>query len=559
MAQPGNARAWCYLGYLMDKQGDTESAERHLLKALAIQPEYLDALNCLGNAYMTGEDFKKAEESFARALSIQPDHAGILNNKGRALKALGKKELAGKYFRRAVEISPSYVPALINLGQQLHEAMKYEDSLQCFKSALARSPEDPEIYCQIGMVCKNTGKYEEALSAFNKALDIRPGMTGALGGIAAVLVAQGKNDECYELIEALPEHQREDPVITMVYSGLCRRHDKCEGALRLINKVLSKSGIDSWSRLQLNFGAGHICDGMGKYSEAFDYYAKGNRGKICHYRPDVIEKLFSDSIHFFTGGYLEKVPVPFNASDKPVFIVGMPRSGTTLVEQILASHSDVYGAGELPDMGELYSRFIRKYMPDNKIEVIGAVEQDVLDMASNEYLSKINGLAPNSLRVTDKMPYNFFRLGFIQMLFPGARVIHCYRDPMDVCLSCYFHDFQGTHEYAYDLSNLAHYYGQYERQMQHWRDVITLPFLEVSYESVVEDTESIARALVEFCGLGWDDKCLSFYENKRYVATASKNQVNKPVYSTSVNRWKNYEGYLDELKEALMENGVYTN
>jgi len=556
-AQPHNAEAWCYLGYLYDKNGKTKESVRYLQKALLIRPRYVDALNCLGNTYMGVKDFKAAAELFSRALSTNPDHVGIINNLGRALAAQGKKESAATCFRRAVALSPSYVPALTNLGQILHETIRYDESIQCLNRALLLSPEDPYLYTQIGSVYKNMGKFGKAMTAHNKALQIKPCLIEALAGVAAVLEAQEKHDECYDLINSLPESQRRHPAIAIIYSGLCHRFDKCKDALQLIDVILDRPGLDNWSELQLNFSAGNICNRMQKYDVAFGYFVRGNELKICNYQPDAIEKLFNNITHLFTEDFLAHMPASPNLSEKPVFIVGMPRSGTTLVEQILASHPDVYGAGELPYLGEIYPQFIRKYLPEYEKINTGILTQDALVSVSNEYLGKLNKLSPESTKVTDKMPYNFFRLGLIQMLFPGARIIHCSRDPMDVCLSCFFHDFQGSHDYAYNLSDLGHYYGQYVKLMQHWRNSVSLPMLDISYEMMVSDTEAMAKRLVKFCGLAWDDRCLSFHENKRYVATASRNQVNKPIYSTSVKRWKHYDKHLGELKDALRAlNGV---
>lgn len=552
-AEPRNAKAWCYLGYLYDKKGEPKESVRYLQKALSIRPDYVDALNCLGNVYMGAENFNVATELFNRAISIKPDHVGIVNNLGRALNGQGRKEPAVTCFRRALEISPSYVPALTNLGQILHETMRYDESIQYFKRALAHAPNDPYLYSQIGSVYKNTGNFDRARESYNKALRIKPDLIEALGGIAAVLEAQGKHDGCHDLINAMSEDQRQHPIIAIIYSGLCHRFGECDDALQLIGRVLDRPGLDNWSKLQLNFSAGNICNRMQKYAEAFEYFVRGNGLKICDYRADEIERLFGQITRLFTKDFLARMPASSNRSEKPVFIVGMPRSGTTLVEQILASHPDVHGAGELPYMGEIYPRFIRKFIPEYEKVNANAMSQDALNLVSNEYLVKLDKLAPDSPRVTDKMPYNFFRLGLIQMLFPGARVIHCSRDPMDVCLSCFFHDFQGSHDYAYDLSSLGHYYRQYVRLMQHWRSVISLPILDISYESIIADTEAMARKLVDFCGLEWNERCLSFHENTRFVATASKNQVNKPIYSTSVKRWKHYDKFLGELKEALGE------
>jgi hypothetical protein len=230
----------------------------------------------------------------------------------------------------------------------------------------------------------------------------------------------------------------------------------------------------------------------------------------------------------------------------------MPRSGTTLVEQILASHPAVFGAGELLRVGEIAQRLPSAL--GSRLDYplcLADFSQQAADAAAQEYLDYLQSLSGGeATRVTDKMPGNFMHLGLIDLLFPGARIIHCMRDPLDTCLSCYSQNFNG-HEYTHDLSHLGHFYRDYQRIMQHWRGVVRVPVLEVQYEALVEDPEPGSRRLIEFCGLPWDDSCLRFYENKRTVVTASYDQVRRPIYKTSTERWRNYERHIDPLKAAL--------
>jgi hypothetical protein len=230
----------------------------------------------------------------------------------------------------------------------------------------------------------------------------------------------------------------------------------------------------------------------------------------------------------------------------------MPRSGTTLVEQILSSHPAVYGAGELKDIGELANSLpgmigTNKPFPQN----IALLTRVHLDRLATTYLDRLRELSPDALRVTDKM-LGFIYLGLIELILPGARVIHCVRDPQDTCLSAYFQDFSESHPYAYDLHNLGVYYSGYRRIMNNWKNVlINVRMMEVSYEELVRNQEAVSRRMIDFCDLPWDDRCLQFHENRRYVATASYDQVRQPMYRSSVGRWKNYERHLNKLKAAL--------
>ena len=261
---------------------------------------------------------------------------------------------------------------------------------------------------------------------------------------------------------------------------------------------------------------------------------------------------FDKIIEFFCEEKLSALPRSDNQSQTPVFIVGMPRSGTTLVEQILDSHSQVFGAGELTltentDVALCTRTGQRKNYP----LYLSDTTQQMLNDAANRHLEKLKALAPDAARVLDKMPHNFRYLGLIELLFPRARVIQCARDPLDTCLSIYSHDFNGMHGYSTDLAWLGQYFLEYQALMDHWIQVLTIPILVVNYEDIVVDQERMTRKLVEFCGLPWEEQCLHFYRNKRSVNTFSYDQVRRPIYNKSVARWRHYEGYLGPLKRAL--------
>ena len=230
----------------------------------------------------------------------------------------------------------------------------------------------------------------------------------------------------------------------------------------------------------------------------------------------------------------------------------MPRSGTTLIEQILASHPEVYGAGELgliiSATDSLPSRLGSMLVYP---ECMASIDQRHLDQIADQYLRQISALSSNAARITDKMPHNFLHLGFIELLFPNARVIHCVREPLDTCLSCYFTDFGDKHAFSRNLSDLGRYYRQYQRLMKHWRKVLNIPIIDISYEALVEDQIALSQKMIEFCDLDWDDQCIDFYQTDRVVTTASYDQVRQPLYKTSVQRWKNYQEFIDPLMEEL--------
>jgi hypothetical protein len=232
----------------------------------------------------------------------------------------------------------------------------------------------------------------------------------------------------------------------------------------------------------------------------------------------------------------------------------MPRSGTTLVEQIIASHPQVFGAGELCHIGAMVAGLPARLQTDTTYpECVTMLDERLARSLAEDYLEKLRALGDDAKRVSDKMPANFFNLGLIALMFPNARVIHCRRDPLDVCLSIYFQQFAYGHNYAYDLSDIAVYYRQYKRLMHHWHAVLPLEIHEVQYEKLIADQEAVSRRLIDYCGLPWDESCLEYYKNKRAVQTMSNWQVRQPIYTHSMQRWKHYEKHLDELKEVLAE------
>jgi tetratricopeptide (TPR) repeat protein len=295
---------------------------------------------------------------------------------------------------------------------------------------------------------------------------------------------------------------------------------------------------------------GKLYDSDKNYEPAFRHYRTANDLDPEKFDIDKNGQVFGTLIKFFSHETQSKRPRASNRSRLPVFIVGMPRSGTTLTEQILASHPLVHGAGELLKMDQI-KKSLGALTGTPWPQYADRLDRKTLDKVAQEHLEWLGGLAKGKARVTDKMPHNFLSLGLIDLLFPEARIIHCQRDPMDNCLSIYFQHFNSEHAYANNLEHLGIYYRQYEQVMAHWRKAVRLPILDVRYEQMVAEPEQSARRLVEFCGLEWDDRCLRFYESGRVVATPSYDQVRQPIYRKSVARWKRYEKHLEPLKRSL--------
>lgn len=330
--------------------------------------------------------------------------------------------------------------------------------------------------------------------------------------------------------------------------------------VRRIEALLLSADMRPDDRSRLYFAIGNLFDKQGRWTEAFSNYESGNqlrkeiearRGVV--FDPEAHRHEVDQIIRFFTKDYFTRVASHGVDSELPVFIVGMPRSGTTLAEQILASHSKVFGAGELQNIPLLIHRLGQRLRSRPFIypQSLQAFNAHITSAVAADYLKELRRLDANAARIVDKMPFNFLHLGLIATLFPKARIIHCRRDPIDTCLSCYFQNFGNPAPFTLDLRHLGLYFREYERLMAHWAAVLPMPIFDLRYENLIDDQETVSRELIAFCGLEWEPQCLRFHETNRPVRTASVAQVKQPVYRRSIGRWQRYEAHLRPLFEVL--------
>jgi tetratricopeptide (TPR) repeat protein len=385
---------------------------------------------------------------------------------------------------------------------------------------------------------------------------VSPGYGPALAGLAGLLETARQYETGIALLRPHLKRGDASPMVHVAYAQLLRRMDRKQEALLHLAPIAKAEGLRPEERSPVHFTLGDLLDDLGEYDRAFAHYRLANALKEVDYSRKRRTREVDQLVTIFSEENMARMPRSPLLSHRPVFIVGMPRSGTSLVEQIIASHPEVYGAGELRDVGLLAVQLGRNEERVPYPDILLRVEQAELRRLCREYLSKMRHTAPDAKRFTDKMWQNFEHLGLIELLFPQARVIHCRRDPIDTCLSCYQQSF-GTAgpPFAYDLGHIAGYYHEYRRLMAHWEQVCDLRVLEVDYEQLVADPEGESRRMVDFIELDWDPACLRYYENPRIVRTASYAQVREPVYETSIGRWRNYETHLAPLIEALREAG----
>ncbi len=552
---PENSWAHSNRGSALAALGRREESIAALQRALELSPDDPAVLSNLGNALYLAERVEDAEPLFRRALELKPDHLESHYGLGHVLSAMGLPDEAIVSYQRAAQINPDKYEVLFGLGNTCLNIGRLDNAKMCFERALSVAPDPVEVHIALARVERMAGQYDAALVHLERSLQEAPDSVALLTEQAELYQRKGDRERAREVIRAMVEEEIVTPTMVMTYSFICRYFDECDEVVRLGERLLAVEGLGRGDRSTVHFALGAVFDRLGDHDAAFDHYRKGN--DLTPHRFD--RAAWSAEVESVIEGYAADV-VPAlvqagNQSERPIFIVGMPRSGTSLVEQILASHPEVYGAGELADVVTIANQLSAR-VGGFYFEHLDALAPELLDELAEGHLRRLGELSGGAARVTDKMPHNFQHLGLIGQLFPRARVIHCTRDPRDTCLSIYFQRFNGTHSYSWEQADLAHYYREYERLMAHWREVLEIEMIEVSYEAVVEDLEGEARRMVDFVGLEWDERCLRFHETERHVATASFDQVRQPLYTGSVGRWRRYERHLGPLLEGLgMQDG----
>lgn len=498
----------------------------------------------------------EARQACEEVIRQDPSDPVILCLLGVIYGALKQYARSVEFLNRSVEIDPEYTEAHYNLGIALRHLGKVEEAGREFEYVIARDGDQINALMALGYVKMSLGEYREAVDCYRAVQGLEQGRQDAVAAEAEIYEKQGDDGRAWETIKPYLSAGLGDPELAIIYGKLARRQGSHSAAINRLEAFIGAHEIPAESLARLRFLLGDLCDDIGKFDSAFEHYRTGNELKGVYfdsyrYRHDIMQQ-----INRFSQAKLERYPRSGFRSKLPIFIVGMPRSGTSLVEQILSSHREVHGAGELTDIGKLVEPLTgKKRYGFHEMDAIDLLSAGQLDEMARRYIDRLAALSPESLRITDKMPGNFHHLGFIELLFPAARVIHCRRNAVDTCLSCYFQNFAAIHDYSFRLEDVARYYLGYRRLMTHWEKVLEIPIHEVVYEQLVEDPEREIRRLIEFSGLEWDEQCLRFYEKRRIIRTASYDQANRPIYRQSVNRWRNYEKHITRLT-ALLEGHV---
>lgn len=552
-ARPNAPLYWSNLGEMQRRAGDLALAIESCTKAVTLRPSFAAGHRALGSARADAGDFAAALKSYDTALSLRPDLADTHNSRGNLLRGAGRFAEAETSYRRALAVKPGEAGTLLNLSLALEEQGKSEEAgafvaaaMEAAQRALTMSPNDAEAANVLGLTSVAVGRHQQAVDAFMLAT-ARPGYVEAWINLGNALRELGRLDEALVAFGRAHElaPRAGAPLLGIAQSKTFRNEG--DAHLPALETRARDTSLPTSDRLQVHFALGKVYDDLGRADDAFAQMHAGNalkRQSLSYDEPRALG-LFERIKTIFGEGFIAKSRKGFWDAT-PIFVIGMPRSGTTLVEQVISSHAQVGAAGEISAFNEA-ARALGVFP-----EAVINASAEALARVGENYIRKLHTYAPGKAHVTDKAPSNFYLIGLIHLALPRAKIVHVQRDPVDTCLSCYSKLFTRGQDYSYDLAELGRYYRAYDDLMRHWRKV--LPdgrMLEVRYEDVIADIESQARHLLDYCGLAWDKRVLSFHQSKRAVTTASAVQVRQPIYATSVARWRKYEAHLAPLLDAL--------
>ena len=550
---PAAADAHFGLGNALFEMGQLAEAEAAYRRAIQLSPNDAEAHNNLGNVLLASKKPEEAAKSYRAALSAEPGYADAHGNLGRVLLELKRPKEAVASLRRALEADPADAELNLMLGRAYGRAFLWSDAEQHLRSALAVKPGDTQALDALANVLLETNRADAAKACYREILDAAPDNAGALAGVGSCELQLGEFPAATRSFRSALDMN--GALLPALLGLVGARQDLSESELATLKAVAQDESAAEDDKRSACFAVAEVLDRRGAYDEAFGYFRMANQIAKRDSRFDRRQwaGFVNTLTRRFSRDFFAARRKLASDSDVPVFIVGMPRSGTTLVEQIVASHPDAAGAGELYEIQHMAQGLAdnnatgRPY-PDC-LETLGPGQTAAM---AETYMNRLRAVSATARRVTDKMPGNFIHIGMIALLFPRAHVVHCQRDPMDTCVSCYCQNFRAL-EFTSDLVDLGEYYRGYIRLMEHWREVAPLSILDVRYEEIVADPAAQARRIIDFLGLEWDERCLRFHETKRQIRTASVWQVRQPVYTSAIGRWRRYERHLTALKDLVTE------
>jgi tetratricopeptide (TPR) repeat protein len=544
-------------GQLLLEGQQLDEALEHCRVAVRLRPNFVEAQTNLGNVLRKLGRLAEAKDCYAAAVGLSPNLAVLHNNMAQALQEEGQLDAALAWYERGLQLDPKLARLHCNLAGLFEETEKFEEAAARYEVALDLDPKYPEAHIGLGWMRQWQGRYEDAQEHYRTAVRLKPDSAPAhcnLGIVRMELNDFADAEHCFR--EALRHDGRHAAAWYQLATLL--RGNLPEEDLAAVRRLVAEPDMVGGKRAMVCFGLATVLDAQKSYDEAGEHLGHANalllaewrkRGK--EYDPAAHTQFVDRLLATFTPAFFQRVRGFGVASERPIFIFGLPRSGTTLTEQVLARHSHVFGAGEQAISYEGFKILAGESANDARVfEALVRLDADTVQRLATRHLEKLRALNEPAAHVADKLPDNYLALGLLATLFPKAKFIHCRRDLRDVAVSCWITIFQDV-RWASDPDHIASRFREYRRVMEHWRRVLPVPFLDVDYEEMVADLEGTARRLVAWCGLEWEPACLAFHEGKRPVRTASVTQVRQPVYKRSVGRWKHYEKSLGGLFAKL--------
>ena len=547
---PAYIQAALNIAKALHRLGRTDEALDQVRGVISDHPDNPMGHVNLATLLIESGDLPAAVAALRRAVEIDPGLANAHFNLGKALEGLGDRQAAAQAYRQAIEAQPEFIAAIINLANIMHEDGALDEAVRLYRQALRIEPTSAVARSNLGRALQAQGAFDDAVACYRRAIADDPTLAAAHANLGNALSDLGK------ITESIAAHRRAlelDPALAEPWWHLSVikrfKSDADEDLAAMERRAASAPDLTDAQRMYLGFALAKAYDDLGRYADAFRHLEEANRLKRATIEFDMdAHDRFCDRM---TAAFPVGAAAPADAgseSELPIFVLGMPRSGTSLVEQILASHPDVHGAGELAALRDAIEATCGGTdIPETLAGLDGPAWREI----GEAYVATIRSLDPTARRITDKMPGNYRFIGAIGRALPRARIVHCRREPVATCLSCYRTLFSGRQDFAYDLSELGRHYVLYDRLMNHWHKVLPGRVHDIDYASLVADPAGETRRLLDFCGLAWDDGCLDFHRTDRAVRTASTVQVRKPVYTSSVDHWRHYATELQPLITAL--------
>jgi len=547
--KPKDAETHCNLGLVLEELGRTERAIEHFNKSITIAADNAVVHSHLAEAYTKLQRWEEAIKAYQTVLAIQVEDVVTIIKLGNVFLAAQLWTQAIPRFEEALARQPDNALVHKNLGSSLHKVGQWHKAIECFEHALSLRPDYIDARIELSEVLRQLGRAEEALVQLEQATDLKPDDANAHIGLADTLRDLGQAELAVERLEQFLSTR---PTCGPAYFHISMIKPK-QALIPVVEKLISHPNLSKGNAIYCHFALGNLFRSGKSFDQAFTHFLKANtlERETISYDPKENVQTVDRLIKVYSKRFFQRKQGWGSASELPVFILGMPRSGTTLVEQILSSHPQVHGAGELAAIHAVEVSIALQLKYANPYpQCMSIFDRAMAEEYSARYLQELALHCATTKRVTDKSPGNFLQIGLIKTLFPDARIIHCQRNPLDNCISLFFHYFIGL-KCSFELTELGQYYLDYQRLMSHWQNLFPGEILNLQYEELVMDQEAVSKQLIDYLGLEWDAKCLDFHNNERVVMTVSNMQVRQPMYKNSMNRWKRYEKHLQPLIEVL--------